>query len=133
MPHHVVGHAYEVKADHRDGTAEKSQWLVPVPDELGVFARTVTEAWRMGDYGWGLHLDGGRPERLGSSAVSRGQVNDLYVAFFVFAQLCHGYPSDPVRSVREVPPSQVLQRWLEAGILSPAKVRKIGRGLRWKP
>ncbi len=132
MTRSVAGHLYEVKKDHRDKTAIKSQWTIPVASEYAVFEGTVTHSWQHNGQGWGLHLVDGVVSKLGDSAKAHGKVHDLYVAFFVFAAVCHGYPSDPVRSTREVPPAVVLKDWQDQELLRPQALRKIGRGLRCK-
>lgn len=133
MSQAVAGHAYEVKADHRDRTAIKSQWTIPVSGEHAVLEGTVANSWTQDSQGWGLHLENGVVSKLGESAKAHGKVYDLYVAFFVFAPVCHGYPSDPVRSTRELPPASVLKDWQDQELLRPQALRKMGRGLRCKP
>ncbi|GAA2721530.1 hypothetical protein CAE01nite_00520 [Cellulomonas aerilata] len=135
MTEHVTieGHSYVVKSDHRDGTALKSQWTVPVPDEHEAFRTSVVNSWHRAGSGWGLHLDQDSVAKLGESARAYGSAADLYVAFFQLGDICHGYPSDPLRSSREIPPAHVQRDWLDRNLLRPATVRKIGRGLRCKP
>lgn len=122
-------HVYIIKIDHRDGTAVKSQWTIPVHDEHASFALGIDNGWISGQYAWSLHLRDGVADYLGRSAVSPGPSVDLCVAFFQLASTCHGYPSDPRRSVREIPPEEVKNDWLSKGYLKSAVVRKLGRGV----
>ena len=129
----VAGHQYFAKRDHRDRTPDKSQWTIREDYERSVFERTVVESWLADGHGWGLHLAAGSVNKLGESARGHGDVRDLFVAFFVMDSVCHGYPSDPIRSPREIPPTPVRRDWLTQGMMRPSAIRKMSRGVRWKP
>lgn len=124
----IRGYRYVVKSDHRDQTPIKSQWTVDTPTEFEVFERTVDQDWISDGHGWGLHISEGITAYLGKPARDGGSRGDLFVAYFVFESVCHGYPSDPQRSSREIPPQRVRQEWLAEGLLRPATIRKLGRG-----
>ena len=129
----VIGaYTYASKPDHRDGTSTKSQWTISVIDEHACFALGVDSDWKLGPHSWGLHLIDGTAAYLGRAAVNPGPNMDLCIAFFQLADTCHGYPSDPKRSIREIPPDAVRSDWLSKGYLRPAVIRKLGRGLTCK-
>jgi hypothetical protein len=123
---------YISKPDHRDGTSTKSQWTISTNDERACFALGVNREWIRGQCAWGLHVVNGAAGYLGRTASDRSPSDDLIVAFFQLADVCHGYPSDPKRSVREVPPSSVTRDWLGKGYLRSSVVRKLQRGLTCK-
>ena len=125
----VSGYRYISKPDHRDGTRSKSQWEIPIADEYAAFALGIGSGWVSGSSAWSLHLREGEAAYLGRSAAQYGSQSSLFVAFFQMADICHGYPSDPARSSREVPPNNVRGDWLAKKYLRPAVIRKIGRGL----
>ena len=126
-PFSIGSYVYIGKADHRDGTKVKSQWTIPVSDENAAFALGITSGWISGQAAWGLHLSGGVAGYLGRSSAAPGPSIDLCVAYFQLTDTCHGYPSDPGRSVREVPPEPVKNDWISKGYLRSAVVRKLGR------
>jgi hypothetical protein len=128
----INGYRYESKPDHRDGTRIKSQWDITLADEYAAFALGVTSGWVDGASAWSLHLNDGSASYLGRSAAQYGSQSHLFMAFFQLATICHGYPSDPARSSREVPPNNVRSEWLAKKYLRPAVIRKIGRGLTCK-
>lgn len=120
---------YLSKVDHRDGTPTKSQWTVPISDEYASFSLGVDSGWISDTAAWSLHLVDGLATYLGRSAQNPGPVAQLCVAYFQLAALSHGYPSDPARSIREVPPNEVRSDWLAKRYMRPAVIRKLGRGL----
>lgn len=129
----IAGYKYVVKLDHRDKSPAKSQWTITIQQEHSTFGSSVVNSWLQGGHGWGLHVVHGAVHKLGESARSYGEAYDLFVGFFEISHVCHGYPSDPLRSSREIPPEGVRNDWLQQGLLRPAAIRKIGRGLRCKP
>lgn len=126
------GYRYVSKPDHRDGSADKSQWTIALSDEYVSFEGAIDNAWVDDDKAWGLHVVSDSSEYLGLTATSLGRAIALCTAFFQISDVVHGYPSDPTRSTREIPPNHVRASWLEAGLLRPSAIRKLGRGLRCK-
>jgi hypothetical protein len=129
-PVEIGGYKYVSKPDHRDGTSTKSQWIVSIGDEYACFEHGVSRGWVSisGDSAWGLHLVDGRCEYLGKTAPGHGPPSDLFVAYFQLADVCHGYPSDLMRSRREAPPTSVARDWLTGKYLRPSVVRKLQQG-----
>jgi hypothetical protein len=125
----VENYKYTSKPDHRDGTPSKSQWNVPIAEEYEAFSLGICNDWVDGQSAWGLKLENGDAVYLGRSAIKYGPADPLFVAFFQLSVICHGYPSDPKRSNREVPPDKVRSDWLSKRYLRAAVVRKLGRGL----
>lgn len=128
-PAKVGEYSYFSKLDHRDGTAVKSQWTISVSDERASFALGVDSGWIIDQRAWGLYLKDGAADYLGKSAMSPGPSVDLCIAFFQISEICHGYPSDPKRSVREIPPDTVRSDWISKGYLRSSVVRKLARGI----
>jgi hypothetical protein len=124
----IQGYSYTSKPDHRDGTPEKSQWYIGLNDEFTSFDKCVSEKWIRGQMGWGLHIVDDEACNVGISAANHGPPRDLFMIFFSIAPTCHGYPSDPQRSRREMPPDDIRAAWLTKQYLRRSVVRKLGRG-----
>jgi hypothetical protein len=93
----------------------------------------VESSWLQSSVGWGLHLVDESAAWLGKSAIHRER---LFLAKFVDPTEksdWHGYPADHCRNAQDVPSEGVLDSWIERGLLSGAKVRKIIRGQRCSP
>lgn len=129
----LAGERYLSKPDHRDSSPAKSQWTVAVSVEYEIFETTINNSWRSSDAGWGLNLVNEVAQPVGLSARDQGDPCLLHVAFFQLASVCHGYPSDPRRSVREIPIEAVRKDWLERKLVRPAAIRKMGRGIVCSP
>jgi hypothetical protein len=111
---------------HRDGTPGKSQWIISELQELASFEGAITNGWCMTHVGWGLHSPNGTPEYLG---VAIDRCTRLFLAKFVGGDLIwHGYPADPQRNYQDIPHPILLREWLNDGLLTPARIRKISRG-----
>lgn len=115
---------------HRDGTPGKSQWKISASEEVACFRATESASWFRGLAAWGLHRPSGRLAYVG---VGRDGHTALFVAKFVGAPFnggWHGYPADGTQHVADIPHSAVARDWLDAGVVPPAKVRKLMRGQR---
>ncbi len=121
---------YLPKPDHRDGTAKKSQWVIPVSGEVESFRLAIDEGWFKDGLGWSLHLRDDHAAYLGTAAQDPGPAKALFLALFEIAPICHGFPADHRRSSREKPPTAVRSAWLDRKYLRPAVIRKIGKGQR---
>lgn len=67
--------------------------------------------------------------------VAEDHKTDVFIAKFVSdpnSSQWHGYPADQRKS-QDIPAQPILAKWLAANVLSPPKVRKIGRGQRCQP
>jgi hypothetical protein len=40
----------------------------------------------------------------------------------------HGYPADHQRSPSDIPDEEILKAWINLGLVTPAKVRKLAKG-----
>jgi hypothetical protein len=123
---------YLPKADHRDATAKKSQWWVTERREEGIFRHALSALWCTDQKAWGLRIDDDFPDYLGESARDPGPVEPLAVAFFEVGNPSHGYPSYCRPGDKDAIPARVLADWLAQGLLSKAKIRKLGKGQRCK-
>ena len=117
---------YSPNPQHRNGTWGKSQWLISLADEFGCFNTAHANDWIENDTGWGLYLSNEVPNYLG---LAQDHITKVFIAKFVGDQgIWHGYPADHQQNHQDIPTEQVLMRWMEANLFSPAKVRKIVRG-----
>lgn len=117
---------YRPHPDHRNNNPQKSQWLIPVPDEISCFEHADGAGWLKEEVGWGLHLPDGQPEWLG---VATDRQTQLFYAKFVTSagQPWHGYPADQ-RRVNDIPHESVLSEWMHQELFTRAKIRKIVQG-----
>src|SRR5438067_1560296 len=84
---------YYYKADHRDKSREKSQWILLPPDELRCFIHSQEEEWSEPNKSWGIWVNADKLEKLGENQNG----DDLNVAFFLDSnknKVWHGYPAD---------------------------------------
>ncbi len=119
---------YSSKVDHRDGTAIKSQWSIPLEDEEQAFVRSCGEGWIVGDHGWGLHLVEELPTFLGFGSRRRGRDGvQLFIARFDegTAREWHGYPADPQFNNQDIPTEPVLSHWVSRAYITLAQKRRI--------
>jgi hypothetical protein len=115
---------------HRNGVSGKSQWIITQPEETVSFSRSLAEGWLRTTEGWGLHTPQQSPEYLG---YARDHSTQVFVAKFVgddVAGTWHGYPADHQRCPQDIPDEAALQAWIDASLLTPAKLRKVARGQR---
>ncbi len=134
--HLVLPSIYYIhKADHRNGSPDKSQWTILEPVERRCFERAYT-SWRCSGYNcWGLHLEDNRVAYLGVTKRSAPETRNLFVAKFLDGNRnnkWHGYPADHVLNQQDIPPEDVLAMWLAAQLLRPAIIRKLSKGQKCK-
>jgi hypothetical protein len=84
---------------------------------------------------WGLHLVDGYAAYLGRTASGSPTTGTepLIIAKFVdgtHTANWHGYPADHMQNHQDRPPAKVTRKWLDNGVLAPAKIGKITRGQR---
>jgi hypothetical protein len=108
---------------HRGGMAGKAEWVVPPPTEYDIFCSADAGNWRDVDgHYWGVHLAGdaivgSRGERLCKFPYNENERNPW-----------HGYPVSPLlRGDDDAPPDDVVNKWIEDGIISVTKGRRIQR------
>lgn len=120
------GSLYLVYNEHRNG-GWRSQWSITVQEELSVFDRAELGAWGEDGSLWGLHLDGAQLLRLGTEGefIARFRRTDPAVPW-------HGYPAQPSTQHRQdFPPDQVVNMWVDMGLLSRPRQRRLQQG-RWR-
>lgn len=116
--------------DHRNGRHGKSQWNIPPLAEQHSFSEAHANGWLRASEGWGLHTSSRSPQYLG---YAQDHATEVFVAKFVGDQggaLWHGYPADHQRCPQDIPAEAVLQAWIDAELLTPAKARKVAKGQR---
>jgi hypothetical protein len=117
-----VDYVYQSNPTHRNNANNKSQWVITLPEEHDCFSNAITSGWMVPERAWGLHFNGGAIAVLG---VDRDHTTELKIARFETSgnpQVWHGYP---IGRSQPPPASNVLNAWLQAGIISPAKLRKL--------
>jgi len=125
----LPGLKYVHKSDHRDNTADKSQWTISEQEERSSFSLMYASKWIVeNDKGWGLHIIDKTADYLG---VGVNRARDLFIAKFVdgaHSNIWHGYPADYVANNQDKPDRRVLQEWGTVGYISFGKVRKVLKG-----
>ena len=131
-----TGVYYFHKKDHRDGTNEKSQWIISPPQERACFLRAYEAHWcNQNGIGWGLHFENGQVAYLGKSRSRESEPRDIFIAKFVDGNKndkWHGYPADHVKNSQDIPPVKILKVWADAHYIRPALVRKLASGQKCK-
>lgn len=105
----------------------KSQWTISRIDEVKCFSRANDNGWIVKTSGWGLHYSNNALSYLGVSTRRR----PVFVARFVEGganQPWHGYPADHQNNQQDRLPESLKRQWLDAQVLSPAKLRKLAKG-----
>lgn len=134
------GVIYIHKADHRNRAPQKSQWTISEQQERDCFGNILGLIY-MDGFGspngcWGLHIVAGRLAYLGESASDSSEpFRALFIAKFVDSNendRWHGYPADHVSNTQDIPTSDWLMYWFEAGYISQSQLRKISRGQKCK-
>ena len=116
---------YTPKNDHRNGSPIKSQWSISVAQEEQCYLTAANRNWSSGGNYWGLHFPNNLPDILGTSPV----MDLLYIAKFVSHQgNWHGYPVAHWLSPFDKPNPDVLDMWIQAGLINSTKKSKIHRG-----
>jgi hypothetical protein len=123
----VLFKAYKVKNDHRNPSliAKKSQWIINEWDELILFAVAKHKGWyissKSGKYElWAIDIQGNNRAKIGKDLNG-----DLFIAKYITDanNEWHGYPVAPRQF--DIPPQQVLDLWLEEGLIDKADKKRI--------
>ena len=128
---------YIHKIDHRNNSAEKSQWIIAEEKERGCFKYSLESGWNEPLYiSWGLHFENNQVVCLGKAAKNEPDFCELFIAKFVDStknSKWHGYPAHPSnQKQQDIPPEPVLNDWLKKQYLRPQIIRKISRGQKCK-
>jgi hypothetical protein len=124
------GLTYIHKTDHRDGSRQKSQWIISQLDERGSFILMYDSNWKHDHIGWGLHIQDRCANYLGTDNTG---TYHLIVAKFVDGdriEKWHGYPADHTYNPQDIPSRDILWQWKNMGYIGTCKVRKILKGQR---
>ena len=114
---------YKAVSYHRNGTANKSQWLIDVFDEIVLFVNAITLEYIVGTRGWNVLV---RNQQLVPIGVTV-QGEPSYIGRFTSTGNgeWHGYPGDYKRSVSDIPHSKVLHKWVENAYITKAAMLRI--------
>ena len=111
---------------HRNQMSGKSQWSISHSQESACFGAAHSKGWTDAIKGWGLHYYNGGVDYLG---FGQDHTTNVFIAKFVGNQgVWHGYPADHQRNQQDIPSERVRRMWLQNGVLTAAKVRKITKG-----
>lgn len=128
--------SYIVVSYHRDNSLKnKSKWTIDEEEELNCFIQTQENMW-IDDYtAWGIKYEFIEDKKISKTIIdpigNSEHNEDLHIAKFVDSNendTWHGYPADYRRKKQDIPPTNVLSAWMEAGILKKHQASKIKRG-----
>ena len=88
----VDEYRYMAVSYHRNGTSGKSQWMISVDEEIGLFADAIKEDNIISNNGWMLLIRDGQRRKVGVTANHE----DSYIGRFRRSTEVewHGYPGD---------------------------------------
>jgi hypothetical protein len=120
---------YIIVSQHRVPTnRHKSYWIINCTGELESFQLTILEKWYQPYKGWGVYLSGdGNMNELGRNSFDE----ILKIAKFIDStknNQWHGYPADYRRKVQDRPPTEILVKWRNEGIIEKHCISKIRAG-----
>lgn len=117
---------------HRNGDPEKSQWTISVEEEFRSFAISRQNRWYQDKRGWGIHPSGSLIEvgtLVCGKIVRISRFQEMSPLGQEFKDIWHGYPADIKGKTNDIPVVEVLDSWLNAGIIKRHQLSKIRRGL----
>lgn len=120
---------YTVSKKHRGENPQKSIWIIPMPTEIDLFVDAIKSGYEKNYTAWNLLKSNNVISVIGMS--SDGQ--ELKLAKFVDGNKndqWHGYPANYLRNNQDIPPSNILESWVNNKSITPATMSKIRRGQR---
>lgn len=119
---------YIISSKHREiKSPHKSYWTIEYSEELDCFVENYSKAYRESNLTWGLILNESSLKVLGKNTFKE----ELKLAKFIDSSLTniwHGYPADYRRKNQDRPSSEILKKWVDAKIITKAKMLKIRQG-----
>lgn len=109
-------YVYKAVSYHRNGTANKSRWIIGVDEEIGLFAYAIVAKSIYEYRGWALYIEDGVRYVVGRTVSGE----DSYIGVFTRSTEIewHGYPGDYKRSDKDIPHTAVLQNWKNNGYIT---------------
>lgn len=120
---------YMISKKHRDESPQKSKWIIPINIEINLFEQAIRLGNEKNYTAWNLFKCNNAISVIGIS--QDGQ--ELKLAKFVDGNKndrWHGYPANYLRNNQDIPPSNVLDLWVNNKFITPATMAKIRRGQR---
>lgn len=117
---------------HRNGNPQKSQWIISVEEEFESFAIARKNEWFNGLRGWGIHPSGSLADvgrLVNGRNVQIARFQEMTPPGQKIQNVWHGYPADIKGKTNDIPVMEVLNNWLEAGIIQKHQLSKIRRGV----
>jgi hypothetical protein len=106
----------------------KSQWTVPVNDEITCFEDATSAHWFAKDCYWGLKVNEGSILPLGT-APPPDSCNAHFAKFVGDSHMnWHGYPVAHWISPWDRPAQSILSVWKDGGYISKVQMARIVRG-----
>lgn len=119
----IVGY-YKAVSYHRNGTAGKSQWSIPVDDEFDLFAKAKKDGQIFDDKGYALWIVGDAACVLGVTEHE----SKTRLARFVDGTRTdhwHGYPANYLRAKNDIPPMSLLRQWKDDGLIEKSDITRL--------
>jgi hypothetical protein len=117
--------SYKINDKHRafKPSPKASIWKISEWEEVRLFATASDKNWYKNGIFWAIIKTGSKKLKLGEDLD-----NDLCIAKYLCGSNSdwHGYPVHP--KDKDIPPNEVLDLWLEEGLIDKADKRKIQRG-----
>lgn len=124
---------YQPKKDHRDKTAEKSQWTISEIDEIKLFLRGFCNHWYnpSKEQIWAVTKDFTIIGEESRNSKNRGsKFTSLFFAKFTSDKqnVWHGYPISPYLNHDRTIPQSIINDWLDRKIVEKSYMAKWQKG-----
>lgn len=123
-PEFKISGYYKAVSYHRNGTPDKSQWIISVDDEFDLFAQAKRDCQIFDDKGHALWIIGdaacvlGYTEHQSETRLARfedGTRSDHW----------HGYPANYLRAKNDIPPMSLLRLWKDQGLIRKSDITRL--------
>lgn len=109
---------------HRNGNSQKSQWSITRLEEVSSFAAAPKGVCSDPSVRWGTHFANASIAALGS----RGEWLARFVGDGAIPiSTWHGWPA--CRWPQDNPDSELLDHWVQHGVITRARARRVNRGI----
>lgn len=115
---------YRAVSYHRNGTKSKSQWLISVDDEIGLFANAKKEGYTSIGTGHSVWVVDSQLLDLG---ITTSGITTKLARFVdgTHTDNWHGYPANYISAKSDIPPTCVLHKWADQNFISKSDITKI--------
>lgn len=123
-PAYGIDGFYKAVSYHRNGTADKSQWIISVDEEFELFAMTKRDGQIYDDKGYNLWVVNDKTQVLGYTEHG----SETRMARFedgTRSNHWHGYPANYMRAKNDIPPMPLLREWKEKGFIEKSEIKRM--------